>query len=130
VAKLTYARALLKLVGGVVRGVGALRGSTSAVIERLSDELKQVAATGVQLGLVIAAAGNSCGAPRRASRHGSRLGPTTWDAGDRDQRLALQDIPRKKGRRHARDDGIRMEELAEPYIRRRALAAPLERAAW
>jgi len=50
--KLAYKRALLKLSGEAFAG-GRPSGIDFGVIERLSDELKQVAATGVQLGLVI-----------------------------------------------------------------------------
>src|SRR2546430_17291340 len=51
-AKLAYARALLKISGEAFAG-GRASGIDFTVINRLADELKQVAATGVQLGLVI-----------------------------------------------------------------------------
>ncbi len=51
-AKLVYKRALLKLSGEAFAG-GRASGIDFAIIERLSDELKAVAATGIQLGLVI-----------------------------------------------------------------------------
>ncbi len=50
--QLAFTRALLKLSGEAFAG-GRASGIDFAVIERLSDELKSVAATGVQLGLVI-----------------------------------------------------------------------------
>jgi len=50
--KLAYKRALLKLSGEAFAG-GRASGIDFSVIERLSDELKSVAATGVQLGVVI-----------------------------------------------------------------------------
>jgi uridylate kinase len=51
---LAYARALLKISGEAFAG-GRTGGSgiDFGVIDRLTDELKQVAATGVQLGLVV-----------------------------------------------------------------------------
>jgi len=120
VAKLAYKRALLKLSGEAFAG-GRASGIDFAVIERLSDELKAVAATGVQLGLVIGGgnilrgtAASEQGMDRVSADYMGMLA-TIINA------LALQDILEKKGVDTRVMTAIRMEELAEPYIRRRAV---------
>ena len=119
-AKLAYKRALLKLSGEAFAG-GRASGIDFAVIERLSDELKAVAATGVQLGLVIGGgnilrgtAASEQGMDRVSADYMGMLA-TIINA------LALQDILEKKGVDTRVMTAIRMEELAEPYIRRRAV---------
>src|SRR6266498_212178 len=119
-AKLAYARALLKLSGESFAG-GRASGIDFGVIERLADELKQVAATGVQLGLVIGGgnilrgtAASQQGMDRVSADYMGMLA-TVINA------LALQDILEKKGVDTRVMTAIRMEELAEPYIRRRAV---------
>src|ERR1700752_931007 len=119
-AKLAYKRALLKLSGEAFAG-GRASGIDFGVIERLSDELKSVAATGVQLGLVIGGgnilrgtAASQQGMDRVSADYMGMLA-TIINA------LALQDILEKKGVDTRVMTAIRMEELAEPYIRRRAV---------
>jgi uridylate kinase len=117
---LAYRRALLKLSGEALageRGVGVDFG----VIERLADELKAVRQLGADLGLVIGGGNIIRGA--QASRQGmDRVSAdymgmlaTVINA------LAIQDILEKKGVDTRVMTAIRMEALAEPYIRRRAL---------
>jgi uridylate kinase len=118
--KLAYKRALLKLSGEAFAG-GRASGIDFSVIERLSDELKSVAATGVQLGLVIGG-GNILRGTTASEQGMDRVSAdymgmlaTIINA------LALQDILEKKGVDTRVMTAIRMEELAEPYIRRRAV---------
>src|SRR5216117_1283074 len=119
-AKLAYSRALLKLSGEAFAG-GRASGIDFGVIERLSDELKQVAATGVQLGLVIGGGNILRGTTAsqqgmdRVSADYMGLLATIINA------LALEDVREKKGVDTRVMTAIRMEELAEPYIRRRAV---------
>jgi uridylate kinase len=119
-AKLAYPRALLKLSGEAFAG-GRASGIDFGVINRLADELKQVQATGVQLGLVIGGGNilrgglaSQQGMDRVSADYMGMLA-TVINA------LALQDILEKKGVDTRVMTAIRMEELAEPYIRRRAL---------
>src|SRR5437773_3817156 len=119
-AKLSYNRALRKLSGEAFAG-GRASGIDFSVIERVSDELKSVAATGVQLGLVIGGgnilrgtAASEQGMDRVSADYMGMLA-TIINA------LALQDILEKKGVDTRVMTAIRMEELAEPYIRRRAV---------
>ena len=121
-ATLAYPRALLKLSGEAFAGAGgAGAGIDFGVINRVSDELRQVAATGVQLGLVVGGGNIVRGATAseqgmdRVSADYMGMLSTIINA------LALQDILEKKGLDTRVMTAIRMEELAEPYIRRRAV---------
>lgn len=117
---LAYPRALLKLSGESFAGQHG-SGMDFTVIEGLADELKGVMGLGVQLGLVIGG-GNilrgttaSAQGMDRVSADYMGMLATVINA------LALQDILEKKGVDTRVMTAIRMEELAEPYIRRRAL---------
>ncbi len=119
-AKLAYPRALLKISGEALAG-GESSGIDFGVIDRLAGELAQVVATGVQLGLVVGggnivrgAAASAQGMDRVSADYMGMLA-TVINA------LALQDIMEKKGLNTRVMTAIRMEELAEPYIRRRAV---------
>jgi uridylate kinase len=120
VPQLVYPRALLKISGEALAGaLGS--GIDFGVVDRLSDELKQVSATGVQLGLVVGGGNIVRGATAsdkgmdRVSADYMGMLATVINA------LALQDILEKKGLNTRVMSAIRMEELAEPYIRRRAV---------
>ncbi len=120
--KLAYPRALLKISGEAFAGArGSGGGIDFAVIERLTDEVKAVAGVGAQLGLVVGggnivrgAAASEQGMDRVSADYMGMLA-TVINA------LALQDILEKKGVDTRVMTAIRMEELAEPYIRRRAV---------
>jgi uridylate kinase len=123
VPALAYPRALLKISGEALGGGGGAGGTgiDFTVIERLTDELKAVAATGVQLGLVVGG-GNILRGTKASQQGMDRVSAdymgmlaTVINA------LALQDMLEKKGVDTRVMTAIRMEELAEPYIRRRAL---------
>jgi uridylate kinase len=122
--RLAYPRALLKLSGEAFAGErGAGGGIDFAVLDKLGDELKAVATLGggVQLGLVVGGgnilrgtAASEQGMDRVSADYMGMLA-TVINA------LALQDILEKKGVDTRVMTAIRMEELAEPYIRRRAV---------
>jgi uridylate kinase len=114
--ELKFRRALLKVSGEAFAGERAA-GIDFAVIDRVTDELKRVAATGVQLGLVVGG-GNILRGTTASQQGMDRVSAdymgmlaTVINA------LALE----KKGVDTRVMTAIRMEELAEPYIRRRAL---------
>jgi uridylate kinase len=117
---LAYGRALLKLSGQALAGRGGT-GLDFAVIERLADEVKAVRESGADLGVVIG--GGNIIRGTEASRQGlDRVSAdymgmlaTIINA------LAIQDILERKGVHTRVMTAIRMEALAEPYIRRRAL---------
>ena len=117
--KLLYRRALLKLSGEALASDGVF-GLDFGVISRLADQIKSVGELGASLGLVIG--GGNIIRGTVASREGmDRVSAdymgmlaTVINA------LAVQDILERKGVDTRVMTAIRMEELAEPYIRRRA----------
>ena len=118
-AELAYRRALLKLSGEALAGERGF-GTDFSVVERLADEVKQVHALGVDLGLVVGGGNIIRGAVAsqegldRVSADYMGMLATVINA------LALQDVLERKGVETRVMTAIRMEELAEPYIRRRA----------
>jgi uridylate kinase len=122
---LAYTRALLKLSGEALGGEKG-SGLDFHVVEAFAEEIKTVHALGVQLALVVGGGNIIRGAT--ASREGlDRVSAdymgmlaTVINA------LALQDVLEKIGVDTRVMTAIRMESLAEPYIRRRAIR-PLEK---
>ena len=119
VGELAYKRVLLKLSGEALAGEGGF-GLDFNVIERLAEEIKQVHAMGVGLGLVLGG-GNILRGTAAAQQGMDRVSAdymgmlaTVINA------LAVQDILERKDVETRAMTAIRMEELAEPYIRRRA----------
>ncbi len=115
-----YQRALLKLSGEALAGEKGF-GLDYRVVEQLADELKQVHESGVRLCVVVGggnimrgAKASSEGLDRVAADYMGMLA-TVINA------LALQDILEKRGVDTRVMTAIRMESLAEPYIRRRAI---------
>src|SRR5690606_3202407 len=118
--ELKYRRVLLKLSGEALAGEQGF-GIAPRVVDQLTEEVKSVHAMGVSLGLVIG--GGNIVRGTQASQQGmDRVNAdymgmlaTIINA------LALQDLLERKGVETRVMTAIRMEELAEPYIRRRAL---------
>ena len=117
---LAYRRALLKLSGEALAGERGF-GLDYAVVERLSDEIKAVRALGGDLGIVIGG-GNIIRGTVAARQGIDRVSAdymgmlaTVINA------LAVQDVLERKGVDTRVMTAIRMEALAEPYIRRRAI---------
>ncbi|MDF1504696.1 UMP kinase [Roseisolibacter sp. H3M3-2] len=118
---LRYPRVLLKLSGE------ALAGDTKFGFDfdRLSffaQQVEEVVQTGAEVGLVIGGGNIVRGA--QLSRMGmDRVGADYMGMlGTVINALALQDVLEKRGLETRVMTAIRMEELAEPYIRRRALS--------
>src|SRR5258706_11336501 len=117
---LKYPRVLIKLSGEALAGDKGF-GLDHETINRLCDEVVSVVGTGASLGMVIGG-GNiirgsllaKMGMERVAADYMGMLG-TVINA------LAVQDVLEKKGIETRVMTAIRMEELAEPYIRRRAV---------
>ena len=117
---LAYTRALLKISGEALGGEKGL-GLDFHVVEAFAEEIKAVHALGVRLALVVGGGNIIRGAT--ASREGlDRVSAdymgmlaTVINA------LALQDVLEKIGVDTRVMTAIRMESLAEPYIRRRAI---------
>ncbi|MGH7540113.1 MAG: UMP kinase [Gemmatimonadota bacterium] len=118
--RLKYQRALVKLSGESLAGERGF-GIDPPVIEELTREIGGVHEAGVSLGLVVGG-GNIMRGTVASERGMDRVTAdymgmlaTVINA------LALQDILEKHGIHTRVMSAIRMEELAEPYIRRRAL---------
>jgi uridylate kinase len=117
---LTYRRVLLKISGEALAGDQKF-GISPPVVDRLTDEIRVVHDMGVALGLVIG--GGNIVRGTLASQQGmDRVNAdymgmlaTVINA------LALQDWLERKGVETRVMTAIRMEQLAEPYIRRRAM---------
>jgi uridylate kinase len=119
-ADLKYPRVLLKLSGEALAG-GKGFGFDFDTVSRFADELQKVIETGASVGLVIGG-GNiirgsqlaTMGLDRVSADYMGMLG-TVINA------LAVQDVLERKGIDTRVMTAIRMEEVAEPYIRRRAV---------
>ena len=117
---LKYKRILLKLSGEALAGDKGF-GFDFDVITRLASEIKSVGEMGAGIGLVIGGGNivrgtqiSKMGMDRVAADYMGMLG-TVINA------LALQDVLERNGVDTRVMTAIRMEELAEPYIRRRAI---------
>jgi uridylate kinase len=118
--ELVYRRVLLKISGEALAGDQKF-GISPPVVDRLTDEIRHVHEMGVALGLVIG--GGNIVRGTLASQQGmDRVNAdymgmlaTVINA------LALQDWLERKGVDTRVMTAIRMEQLAEPYIRRRAI---------
>ena len=119
-ADLKYPRVLLKLSGEALAG-GKGFGFDFDTVSKFADELQSVIETGASVGLVIGG-GNiirgsqlaTMGLDRVSADYMGMLG-TVINA------LAVQDVLERKGIDTRVMTAIRMEEVAEPYIRRRAV---------
>ncbi|MGH7664579.1 MAG: UMP kinase [Gemmatimonadaceae bacterium] len=117
---LRYQRVLLKLSGEALAGDKGF-GFDFAVLDRLADEIIEVVELGVALGLVIGG-GNIVRGSQLSAAGLDRVGADYMGMlGTVINALALQDVLERKGIDTRVMTAIRMEELAEPYIRRRAV---------
>jgi uridylate kinase len=117
---LRYNRVLLKLSGEALAGERGF-GIDPGVLTRLTEEIRGVLALGVNLGLVVGGGNivrgtiaSQKGMDRVAADYMGMLA-TVINA------LALQDALERGGIETRVMTAIRMEQLAEPYIRRRAI---------
>ena len=118
--KLRYERVLLKLSGEALAGDRGF-GIDPSAVDQLTDEIRSIVEMGVTLGVVIGGGNIVRGAT--ASKEGmdrvqaDYMGmlSTIINA------LAVQDLLEHKQVETRVMTAIRMEEIAEPYIRRRAL---------
>ena len=117
---LRFRRILLKISGEALAGDRGV-GFDFERIGFFADQIVQVARMGVQLGLVIGG-GNIVRGTQLSQMGMDRVGADYMGMlGTVINAMALQDVLEKKGLDTRVMTAIRMEELAEPYIRRRAL---------
>jgi len=117
---MAYKRILLKLSGEVMAG-GAAFGIDSERVRALAEEVAEVVRAGIELGLVVGG-GNFFRGVAAAARQMDRVTAdhmgmlaTVINA------LALQDALEKQGVPTRVMTAIEMRQVAEPYIRRRAV---------
>ncbi|MGD2067884.1 MAG: UMP kinase [Gemmatimonadota bacterium] len=117
---LKYRRVLLKISGEALAGEQGF-GIEPSVVDRLTDEIRAVHEMGVSLGVVIGggnivrgAMASQKGMDRVQADYMGMLA-TIINA------LAVQDLLEDKGVEVRVMTAVRMEEVAEPYIRRRAM---------
>ncbi len=115
-----YSRVLLKLSGEALAGDRGF-GIEPEVVDRLTDEIIAVHGMGVSLGVVIGGGNILRGA--RASEKGMDRVQADYMGmlSTMINALAVQDLLEKKGVDTRVMSAIRMDEIAEPYIRRRAM---------
>jgi len=118
--ELRYRRVLLKISGEALAGERGF-GIEPRVVDELTDEIRSLAEMGVSLGVVIGG-GNivrgamaSKGGMDRVQADYMGMLATVINA------LAVQDLLESKGVETRVMTAIRMEQIAEPYIRRRAM---------
>ena len=118
-AELLYKRVLVKLSGEALAGEAGF-GIDFSVIDRITEEIREVHGMGASLGLVLGGGNIMRGTTAsqqgmdRVSADYMGMLATVINA------LAVQDILERKDVETRVMTAIRMEELAEPYIRRRA----------
>jgi len=120
VSKNEYKRVLLKLSGEVLMGEGAY-GIEPETINRLAAELIEVANSGVELAIVIGGGnifrgnmGTASGMDRASADYMGMMA-TVMNA------IGLQDALERQGASVRVISALHIKEVAEPYIRRRAV---------
>lgn len=115
-----YKRILLKISGEVLTGEGGF-GIDPSVIRQIAGEIKEVKTLGVEIAIVIGGgnifrgvAASSMGMDRVSADHMGMLATIL-------NGIALQDALEKMGVQTRLQTAIEMRELAEPFIRRRAI---------
>lgn len=115
-----YGRVLLKLSGEALAGDQGF-GIEPSVVDRITDEVRAVHEMGVSLGLVIGggnivrgAIASQKGMDRVQADYMGMLATVI-------NSLAVQDLLERKGVATRVMTAVRMDEVAEPYIRRRAM---------
>jgi uridylate kinase len=115
-----YKRILLKLSGEALAG-GAPFGIDAARVKQLAAEVAAVAATGVQVGLVVGGGNIFRGVAAAAQKMDRVTADQMGMLATVINSLALQDALEQIGVHTRVMSAIEMHEVAEPYIRRRAL---------
>jgi uridylate kinase len=120
VAAPRFKRVLLKLSGEVLAG-GAGFGIDAERVRLLAEEIAEVSRAGVQLGLVIGG-GNFFRGVAAAARNMDRVSADNMGMlATVINCLAMQDALEKQGIPTRVMTAIQMNQVAEPYIRRRAI---------
>jgi uridylate kinase len=115
-----FKRVLLKLSGEALMGDQGY-GIDDAILKQIAEEIKEVKSLGVEIGIVIGGgnifrglAASAKGMDRVSADHMGMLA-TVMNS------LALQDALEKQGLFTRVQSAIKMEQVCEPFIRRRAI---------
>ena len=118
--KIPYKRILLKISGEVLTGEGGY-GIDPSVMMKIAGEIKEAKALGIEMAIVIGGgnifrgiAASARGMDRVSADHMGMLATIL-------NGIALQDALEKTGVHTRLQTAIEMRELAEPFIRRRAI---------
>ncbi len=116
-----YKRIVLKLSGEALAGDGGYGGIDHKVVDNIAQQVKEVVALGIEVAIVVGggniwrgATGSASGMDRATADYMGMLA-TCINA------LALQDALENKDVVTRVQTAIEMREIAEPYIRRRAI---------
>ena len=115
-----YKRVLLKLSGEVMAGPGGF-GIDADRVKSLAAEVADVAKTGIQIGLVVGGGNFFRGVAAAAKNMDRVTGDHMGMLATVINSLALQDALEKAGVPTRVMTAIEMHQVAEPYIRRRAI---------
>ncbi len=115
-----YKRLLLKLSGEIFKGNESF-GLDRHMIERLADELKEVAGLGVELGLVVGGGNIFRGGGDMAKGMNRVVADHIGMMATLINSLFLQDTLERRGVDTRVLSAMEVRTVAEPYIRRRAL---------
>ncbi len=119
--KLAYRRVIIKLSGEALSGATGGSGIDPSVLRGTAEELKELHATGVQIGVVVGGGnifrglrGASEGMDRAQSDYMGMLATVI-------NSLALQDALERVGITTRVMTALEIKQVAEPYIKRRAI---------
>ncbi len=115
-----YKRVLLKLSGEVLAGPDSF-GISAERVQDLAREITEVARTGVEIGLVVGGGNFFRGVAAAAKNMDRVTGDHMGMLATVINALALQDALEKAGVPTRVMTAIQMHQVAEPYIRRRAI---------
>jgi uridylate kinase len=115
-----YQRILLKLSGEVMAGEGSF-GIEASRVAQLASEVADVARAGVQIGLVVGGGNFFRGVAAAAQKMDRVTADHMGMLATVINALALQDALEKQGVPTRVMTAIEMHQVAEPYIRRRAI---------
>ena len=118
--EIKYRRILLKLSGEALMGDRGY-GIDPAVLEHFSNEIAAVHSLGVEVGIVIGGGNIYRGIAAAADGVDKVVGDQMGMLATVINALALQNVLEKNGTYTRLMSAISMEEMAEPYIRRRAM---------
>lgn len=119
--KSKYRRILLKLSGEALQCANKKSNIDSAVLDGLAESIRRVRRTGVQVAIVIGGGNIFRGTGATAGNIDRNTGDYMGMLATVINALAMQDVLEKHGVDTRVQSAIEMKQVAEPYIRRRAI---------